>query len=148
MWRKNSFRRSNKRKQTKERKKEKIAKKIDAQLIVVRKKYKEHYYKNHFSKTEPSKTKSNNFSFTEENVETINNELDYSNLSETRKKKEENCRKIKKKTVLIVGDSKLNGIEESKLTKQDTYVFSPFREEKLIIWKKILMIYYMKNYKR
>ena len=49
-------------------KKEKIAKKLDAQLIVVRKKYKEDYYKNHFSKTQPSKTKSNNFSFTKENV--------------------------------------------------------------------------------
>ena len=56
-------------------KKEKIAKKLDAQIIVVSKKYKEYYYKNHSSKTQPSKTKSNNFSFTEENVETINNEL-------------------------------------------------------------------------
>ena len=84
--------------QTKERKlkKEKIAKKLDPQLIVVRKKYKEDYYKDCFSKTQPSKTKSNNFSFTEENVETINNELDHNNLSETRKKvenyrKKENC---------------------------------------------------------
>ena len=50
-------------------------------------------------------------------METINNELDDSNLSETRKKKGENYRKIKKKTVLIVGDSMLNGIEESKLSK-------------------------------
>ena len=98
-------------------KKENIAKKLDAQIIVVRKKYKERYYKNHFSKIQPSKTKSNNFSFTEENVETINNELDDSNLSETRKKKVENYGKIKKKTVLIVGDSMLNGIEESKLSK-------------------------------
>ena len=98
-------------------KKEKIAKKLDAQLIVVRKKYKEDYYKNHFSKTQPSKTNSNNFSLTKENVETINNELDDSNLSETRKKKVENYRKRKKKTVLIVGDSMLNGIEESKLSK-------------------------------
>ena len=98
-------------------KKEKIAKKLDAQLIVVRKKYKEDYYKNHFSKTQPSKTNSNNFSLAKENVETINNELDDSNLSETRKKKVENYRKIKKKTVLIFGDSMLNGIEESKLSK-------------------------------
>ena len=98
-------------------KKEKIIKKLDAQLIVVRKKYKEDYYKNHFSKTQPSKTNSNNFSLTKENVETINNELDDSNLSETRKKKVENYRKRKKKTVLIVGDSMLNGIEESKLSK-------------------------------
>ena len=96
-------------------KKEKTAKKLDAQLIVVRKKYKEDYYKN--IKTQPSKTNSNNFSFTKENVETINSELDDSNLSETRKKKVENYRKIKKKTVLIVGDSMLNGIEESKLSK-------------------------------
>ena len=36
-------------------KKEKIANKLDAQLIAVRKKHKEHYYKNHFSKTQPSK---------------------------------------------------------------------------------------------
>ena len=50
-------------------------------------------------------------------METINNELDDSNLSETRKKKVENYKKIKKKTVLIVGDSMLNGIEESKLLK-------------------------------
>ena len=71
-------------------KKEKIAKKLDAQLIVVRKKYKKHYYKNHFTKIQPSKTDSNIFSLTEENVETINNELDDSNLSETRKKKVEN----------------------------------------------------------
>ena len=98
-------------------KKEKIAKKLVAQIIVVRKKYKEYYYKNHSSKTQPSKTKSNNFSFTEENVETINNELDDNNLSETRKKKVENYRKIKKKTVLILGDFMLNGIEKSKLSK-------------------------------
>ena len=98
-------------------KKEKVAKKLDAQLIVVRKKYKEDYYKNHFSKTKPSKTESNNFFFTEVNVETINSELDDSNLSETRKKKVENNRKIMKKTVLIVGDPMLNGIEESKLSK-------------------------------
>ena len=65
-------------------KKEKTAKKLDAQLIAVRKKYKEDYYKN--IKTQPSKTNSNNFSFTKENVETINNELDDSNLSETKKK--------------------------------------------------------------
>ena len=50
-------------------------------------------------------------------METINNQLDDSNLSETRKKKVENYRKRKKKTVLIVGDSMLNGIEESKLSK-------------------------------
>ena len=43
--------------------KEKMAKKLDAQLIVVRKKYKEHYYKSHFSKTEPSKTKSSQITF-------------------------------------------------------------------------------------
>ena len=35
-----------------------------------------------------------------------NNELDDSNLSETRKEKAENHRKIKKKTVLIVKDVK------------------------------------------
>ena len=77
-------------------KKEKIAKKLDVQLIAVRKKYKDHYYINHFSKTKPSKPNSNNFSFTEENVETINNELDDRNSSEIRKKKVENHRKIKK----------------------------------------------------
>ena len=71
-------------------KKEKIAKKLDAQYIAVRKNYREHYQKNYFSKTRPSKTNSNNFSITEENVETENNKLDYSNLSETRKKKVEN----------------------------------------------------------
>ena len=64
-------------------KKEKIAKKLDAQLY--RKKYKEHYYNNHFSKIQPSKTNSNNFSFTEETVKTINSELDDNNSSETRK---------------------------------------------------------------
>ena len=97
--------------------KKKIAKKLDAQPIVVRKKFREDYQKNHFSKTQPSKTRSNNFSFTKENVETINNKLDDSNLSETKKKKVENNRKIKKKTVFTVGDSMLNGIEESKLSK-------------------------------
>ena len=78
---------------TKENKlqKEKIAKKL-----VVRKKYKEHYYENHFSKIQPSKTKSNNIS---------------------RNKKAENYTKTKKRTVLIVGDSMLNGIEETKLSK-------------------------------
>ena len=98
-------------------KKGKIAKNLDAQLIVVRKKYKEDCYKNHFSKTQPSKTNSNNFSLTKENVENINNKLDDSNLSETRKKKVKNYRKIKKKTVLIVGDFMLNGIEERKMSK-------------------------------
>ena len=97
-------------------KKEKIAKKLDAQPIAVRKKCKEHYYKNYFS-TQSSKTNSNNFSFTVKNVETINNELDDSNLSEARKKKVQNKRKIKKRTVLNVGDFMLNGFEESKLSK-------------------------------
>ena len=50
-------------------------------------------------------------------METINNELDDSNLSETRKKKIENYRKIKKKTVLIVGDSMLNRNEGRKPSK-------------------------------
>ena len=98
-------------------KKEKIAKKLDAQVIVVRKKYKEDYYKNHFSETQPLKPKSNNFYFIEENGETINNKLDDSNLSETRQKKVQNCRKIKKKTVLFLRDSMLNGIEKSKLSE-------------------------------
>ena len=78
-------------------KKEKIAKKLGAQVIVVGKKYKELYYENHFSKTQSSKSKSNNFSFTEENVENINNELDDSNLSETRKKIVKNYRRKKRK---------------------------------------------------
>ena len=77
-------------------KKEKIAKKLDAQLIVVRKKYKEDYYKNHFSKTQPSKTNSYNFSFTEENVETINNELDDCNFVRNQKEKSRKLRKNKK----------------------------------------------------
>ena len=47
----------------------------------------------------------------------INNKLDDSNSSETRKKKVENPRKIKKKTVLIVGDSMVNGTEKGKLSK-------------------------------
>ena len=47
---------------------------------------------------------------------TINNKLDDGNLSETRKKKVENNKKIKKKTILIVGDSMLNGTEERKLS--------------------------------
>ena len=50
-------------------------------------------------------------------METINNELDDSNLPETKKKKVENYRKIKNKFVLIVGDSMLNGIKENKLSK-------------------------------
>ena len=50
-------------------------------------------------------------------METINNELDDSNLPETKKKKVGNYRKIKNKTVLIVGDSMLNGIKENKLSK-------------------------------
>ena len=78
-----------------------------------------------------------------------NNELDDSNLSETEKKKVENYRKRKKKTVLIVGDSMLNGIEESKLSKTRHIGVQPFSlVEKLMISKKILMIYYLKNYKR
>ena len=47
-------------------------------------------------------------------METINNELDDSNLPETKKKKVGNYRKIKNKTV---GDSMLNGIKENKLSK-------------------------------
>ena len=50
-------------------------------------------------------------------METINNELDDSNLSETRKKEVENYRKIKTKTVLIVGDSMLYTTEERELSK-------------------------------
>ena len=79
-------------------------------------------------------------------METINNELDDSNLSETRQKKVENYRKIKKKTVLIVGDSILNGIEESKLSKTRQIIVQPIPGGKIDDIKE--MIYYMKNYKR
>ena len=50
-------------------------------------------------------------------METVINELHDSNLCQIRKKKVENHRKIKKETVLIVGDSMLKDIEESKLSK-------------------------------
>ena len=76
-------------------KREKIAKKLDTQLTAIRKKYKEHYYKNHFSKIKLWKINSNNFPFTKENVKTINNGLDGSNLSETREKKSRKSKKNK-----------------------------------------------------
>ena len=50
-------------------------------------------------------------------METVINELHDSNLCQIRKKKVENHRKIKKETVLIVGDTMLKDIEESKLSK-------------------------------
>ena len=50
-------------------------------------------------------------------METVINELLDSNLCQIRKKKVENHRKIKKETVLIVGDTMLKDIEESKLSK-------------------------------
>ena len=50
-------------------------------------------------------------------METVINELHDSNLCQIRKKKVENHRKIKKETVLIVGDTMLKDTEESKLSK-------------------------------
>ena len=64
-------------------------------------------------------------------METINNELDDSKLSKTRKKKVGNHRKKFKKTVLIVGDSILNDIVENKLSKTRHIPVQPIPGEKI-----------------
>ena len=100
-------------------------KKLENQLIDVRKKYKERYYKDHFVKIKdisinsPSNTLDN---LTEINSENNNNVNPKDSLkdSETKNSSIDKAgiyKKIKKKSVLVVGNSLLNGIEESKLSK-------------------------------
>ena len=64
------------------------------------------------------------------------------------RKKVKNYRKRKKKTVLIVGDSMLNGTGESKLSKIRHIHVQPILGGKIEDIKDNLMIHYMKNYKR
>ena len=100
-------------------------KKLENQLIDLRKKYKERYYKDHFVKIKDiSINNSSNAldDLTEINSENNNdiNPKDSLKHSETKNSSIDKAviyKKIKKKSVLVVGDSLLNGIEESKLSK-------------------------------
>ena len=100
-------------------------KKLENQLIDVRKKYKEHYYKDHFVKIKDiSINNSSNAldDLIETNSENNNDVNPKDSLKDSEKKnssidKAVINKKIKKKSVLVVGDSLLNGIEESKLSK-------------------------------
>ena len=64
------------------------------------------------------------------------------------RKNQKITKKIKTKTVLIAEDSMLNSIEERELSKTKHIRVQPIPGGKMRISKKILMIYYMKNYKR
>ena len=100
-------------------------KKLENQLIDLKKKYKERYYKDHFVKIKDiSINNSSNAldDLTETNSENNNdiNPKDSLKDSETKNSSIDKVviyMKIKKKSVLVVGDSLLNGIEESKLSK-------------------------------
>ena len=104
-------------------------KKLENQLINVRKKYKERYYKDHFVNIKDiSINNSSNAldDLIETNSENNNgvNPKDSLKDSESKNSSSDKAviyKKIKKKSVLVVGDSLLNGIEESKLSK-DTHI--------------------------
>ena len=100
-------------------------KKLENQLIDVRKKYKERYYKDHFVKIKdipinnPSNAVDDLIETNSENYYDVNPKGSLKDL-ETKNSSIDKAviyRKIKKKYVLVVGDSLLNGIEESKLSK-------------------------------
>ena len=100
-------------------------KKLQNQLIDVRKKYKERYYKDHFVKIKDISI--NNPSNALDDLTDINSEKnndvnpkDSLKDSETKNSLIDKAliyKKIKKKSVLVVRDSFLNGIEERKLSK-------------------------------
>ena len=99
--------------------------KLENQLIDVRKKWKERYCKDHFVKIKDISI--NNASNTLDDLIEINSEnnnnvnpKDSLKDSETKNSsidKALSYKKIKKKSVLVVGDSLLNRIEESNLSK-------------------------------
>ena len=100
-------------------------KKLEDQLIDVRKKYKERYYKDHFVKIKdipinnPSNALDDLIETNSENNYDVNPKGSLKD-SETKNSSIDNAviyKKIKKKSVVVVGDSLLNGIEESKLSK-------------------------------
>ena len=100
-------------------------KKVENQLIDVRKKYKERYYKDHFVKIKDISI-NNSSNALDDLIETSsenNNDInpkDSLKDSETKNPSIDKAviyKKIKKKSVLVVGDSILNGIEKSKLSK-------------------------------
>ena len=104
-------------------------KKLQNQLIDVRKKYKERYYKDHFVKIKDISI--NNPSNALDDLTDINsgknndvNPKDSLKDSETKNSLIDKAliyKKTKKKSVLVVRDSLLNGIEERKLSK-DTHI--------------------------
>ena len=100
-------------------------KKLENQLIDVRKKYKERYYKDHFVKIKdvsfnnPSNALDDLIEINSESNNDVNPKVSSAD-SETKNSSFDKAviyKKIKKKSVLVVGDSLLNGIEESKLSK-------------------------------
>ena len=100
-------------------------KKLENHLIDIRKKYKERYYKDHFVKIKyilinnPSNAMDNLIEINSENNNNANPK-DSLKDSETKNSSVDKAviyKKIKKKSVLVVDDLILNGIEESKLLK-------------------------------
>ena len=91
---------------------------MERQLIKVRKEYKELYYKKHFelikdqSESNLDKSQNSSSSLTEGDLSIHKRHSENKNESGKFKFK-----KINKKSILILGDSSLNGIEESKLPK-------------------------------
>ena len=107
--------------------------KLENQLIKVRKEYKDHYYKEHFKNI---KNVSNNSEHNSQEINSKDIKIQKSNNTKVHINNPERnktldadvnklninklnikSKKIKKKSILIVGDSLVNGIEESKLSK-------------------------------
>ena len=76
-----------------------IEKKLKDQITEIRNKHKEKYYREHLSKLPTTQT----------NQQKITPDENATSPEKTKK--------VKKKSILVVGDSLLNGIEESKLSK-------------------------------
>ena len=92
--------------------KENIKEKLDDQIINIRKKYKEEYYKQHLSKVQNASQ-----THLDQQISTLEKTNHKALTPIDNKTNLEKIKKIKKKSILIVGDSLLNGIEESKLSK-------------------------------
>ena len=92
------------------------------QLISIRESYKEKYYESRFDKLKEThineiQNSQGNLDSSKDDDEMSNQNSNLADNSNLRDDIAINFKKLKKKSILVVGDSLLNGIEESKLSK-------------------------------
>ena len=90
---------------------------LENQLNTVRNLQKEKYYSQHFSKVKDTST-SNPILNVDSSNKVLHDDMESKTHVDTKNsEKSAKTKTIKKKTVMIIGDSMVNGIEESKLSK-------------------------------